>query len=365
MDETLPLIIFAGAGGESEPERWVARACHANTADLVARAAQVPAIGPIIVTAPGAWHGALAGLPAEVELDAPGGAFHFGRRLREVATRHGLARFLYIGGGAGVLLGTAALAELAARALALERGVIANNLYSADFAAVAPAAALDAIALPESDNDLAYRLAAAGLPAAGLPASAATRLDLDTPTDLLVAALHPACGPELRRYVASLPLPAGPAQGIIAELANPRGEVLVYGRVAAAGWAALERLPCQTRLFSEERGMRASGRQARGEVHAWLGSYLQAVGPQAFFQALCRSCTAALLDTRVLFAHLGLCPSAADRFYSDLLMPQRVADPMVRALTEAALAAPVPLMLGGQSLVSGDLLALAEVAHPA
>lgn len=363
--ERLPLIIFAGGGGSSEPERWVSGACRANTLDLIARAAATTALGPIVlVTTRDGWGDSLAGLPVHVVADEPGHPFHFGRRLREVVAHLGFTRFLYMGGGAGPLLSASALDEITRRALAAERGVLANNLYSADFLALAPAAALDAIEPPDADNDLAWRLAAAGLPAEGLPVSAATRLDLDTPNDLLVASLHPACGPTLRRYVEGLPLDRSRADRILTELANPRGEVLVYGRISAATWAVLEALPCQTRIFSEERGMRASGRQARGQVFAWLGSYLQAVGPGEFFRALARSCSAALLDTRVLFAHLGLHPTATDRFYSDLLLPERIADPQVRALTLAALAAPVPLMLGGQGLVSGDLLALAEVAQP-
>ncbi len=365
-DDTLPLIIFVGGSGPSEPERWVAGACRANALDLVARAAAVPAIGPIVlVTAHDDWGDSLAGLPVHLLTDERGQPFHFGRRLREVVAHLRLPRFLYMGGGAGALLTAEAMGEIAQRALAMPRGVLANNLYSADFAAVSPASALDAIELPETDNDLAWRLAAAGLPAEALPASASTRLDLDTPNDLLVAALHPACGPALRHYVNELPVDRERVRRVLAELASPRGQVLAYGRISSATWAALEQLPCQTRIFSEERGMRASGRQARGEVHAWLGSYLQAVGPQAFLGALARSCSAALVDTRVLFAHLGLHPTAADRFYSDLLMPEQVSDPQVRAFTLAALATPVPLMLGGQGLVSGDLLALAEMATPA
>lgn len=364
LEQRLPLVVFTGGGGESEPERWVAEGCYANTLDLLTRAAGVPELGPLVVAAshPGLCR-ALAPLPVEILLDEPGQHFHFGRRLREIVARFGFQRLLYIGGGAGALLSAQDLAALARRALAIECGVLTNNLYSADLAAVAPATALDSIDLPATDNDLAWRLAAAGLPVESLPATAANRLDLDTPNDLLVAALHPACGPALRRYVAGLPLDGERVQRITAELASRQGEALAYGRVSAAAWAALERLPCQTRIFSEERGMRASGREAQGLVHAWLGSYLQAVGPQAFFAALARSCTAALLDTRVLFAHLGLRPSAADRFYSDLLEPERISDPQVRALTAAARAAPVPLMLGGQSLVSGDLLALAEIAQ--
>ena len=360
----MPLIIFAKSDGSSEPELWVTGACRANTLDLIARAASVSALDPIVlVTNSAGWGSSLAGLPVRVMGDEPGRTFHFGQRLREVVAQLGCDRFMYIGGGAGALLSADALEEIAQRALAAQRGVLANNLYSADFAAICPSTALDAIDLPATDNDLAWRLAAAGLPAEALPANAATRLDLDTPNDLLIASLHPACGPALRRYVASLPLDRSRVNRIVAELANPHGEFLAYGRISAATWAALEQLPCQTRIFSEERGMRASGRQTRGEVHAWLGSYLEAVGPAEFFRALARSCTAALIDTRVLFAHLGLHPTAADRFYSDLFMPQQVSDPQVRALTIAALSAPVPVLLGGQSLVSGDLLALADIAR--
>ena len=107
--------------------------------------------------------------------------------------------------------------------------------------------------------------------------------------------------------------------------------------------------------------MRASGRLARGQVRAWLGAFLQHAGPRAFFQSLAGACTAAILDTRVLFAHLGLAPTAQERFHSDLLRPAAIADPMIRALTEEAAATPVPLLLGGQSLVSGGVLALAEI----
>lgn len=362
----LPVIIFTGPQGESDPERWVAGACRANTADLIERATQVPCLRPILLAAPaGAWDESLARFPIELVADPPDGPFHFGRRLKEIVARYRLPRFLYMGGGTGALMDTAELAGLAAQALRLERAVLTNNLFSTDFAAVAPASALDSIEPPDADNDLAWRLHKSGLPVESLPASAATRLDLDTPNDLLVAAQHPSCGPRLRRFVAGLPLDTSRLRRIVAEMRSPRGEVLVYGRVGSAVWARLERLPCQTRVFAEERGMRASGRLARGQVYAWLGAFLEQAGAQPFFASLARSCTAALLDTRPLFAHLRLWPAASDRFFSDLLQPERIADPTIRAFTEAALAASVPIMLGGQALVSGDLLALAEISEEA
>jgi hypothetical protein len=119
---------------------------------------------------------------------------------------------------------------------------------------------------------------------------------------------------------------------------------------------------CSTRVLSEERGMRASGRQARGEVRSLLGYYLDAVGLERFFEALATMGQAIFLDNRVIFAHRGLWPSAADRFYSDLRQPAQIEDAFVQALTEAAMAAPVPVVMGGHSLVSGGMYALIEAA---
>ena len=40
-------------------------------------------------------------------------------------------------------------------------------------------------------------------------------------------------------------------------------------------------------------------------------------------------------------------PAAEDRFASDLLLPERIADPWLRGLTASAAAAPIPILLGG------------------
>jgi hypothetical protein len=97
-------------------------------------------------------------------------------------------------------------------------------------------------------------------------------------------------------------------------------------------------------------------------VRSLLGYYLDAVGLDRFFETLATMAQAVLLDNRVLFAHRGFWPSAADRFNSDLRRPQKVSHPFVRALTEAAMAAPVPVIMGGHSLVAGGLYALVDAA---
>src|SRR3990170_2802369 len=68
----------------------------------------------------------------------------------------------------------------------------------------------------------------------------------------------------------------------------------------------------------------------------------------------------AVLDSRVLLAdRLGAdehrWPAAEDRFASDLLRADGVADPWLRELTASAAAAAVPVLLGGHSLVGPGL----------
>ena len=71
---------------------------------------------------------------------------------------------------------------------------------------------------------------------------------------------------------------------------------------------------------------------------------------------------AAFLDTRVIFNHAGKNPSAPDRFYSDMLEAESVADPWLWEFTLGAREAAIPVVLGGHSLVSGGMLALIDAA---
>ena len=71
---------------------------------------------------------------------------------------------------------------------------------------------------------------------------------------------------------------------------------------------------------------------------------------------------AAFLDDRVLWAHLKSWPDASDRFNSDLLLADLIVDPFIRQFTEAAISCPIPVILGGHSLVSGGLYVLVEAA---
>ena len=109
--------------------------------------------------------------------------------------------------------------------------------------------------------------------------------------------------------------------------------------------------------------MRADGRLSSGQVRSLMGMHMKCVGPERFFRDVVPQLgQAAFLDDRVMWAHLRLWPSASDRFSSDLFQPEHITDPFVRRFTEAAASCPVPVLLGGHSLVTGGLYALVEAA---
>jgi hypothetical protein len=363
--DTLPLLIMTGISEGSEPERIVSLARQATTLDLIERALTVPSLGPVVVATNSLDLGRqLSALPVHVELDAPGKPFHFGRRLVELIARYRMERCFYIGGGAGPLLPAADLASIAETMLASERLLITNNFYSSDLVAFGPTSVLRDYPPPDSDNELAWLLGEdAGLPIRELPRTGATQFDVDTPTDLLTLAAHPGTGSHSRTYLDGLALDSSALDAALPLMLDRDATILVAGRVSSATWSYLEReTACSTRVLSEERGMRASGRQAQGKVRSLLGFLLDAVGFERFFEILAEMAQAVFLDNRVIFAHQGPWPSAVDRFYSDLRQPAKVTDRFVRALTEAAMAAPVPVIMGGHSLVSGGMYALIEAA---
>jgi len=365
MGTGLTAVIMSGGGGHTPVERWVACAREAITRDTVDKLLQVEPVEHIIVaTDSPTLASTLIHKSVIVDMDPPGEPFHFGHRLSQILADHDIERCLYIGGGSGPLLTTEGWGEIAAALAEAEETVIANNFYSTDFAAWTPARALKYTSLPDTDNELAWVLHFdAGLSVQTLPRSAATQLDVDTPTDLMTLSLHPNCGSHTRQYLVGLNLDTRSLEGVLKVLMDREAEIFVAGRVSAAAAAYLQtEALCRKRILTEERGMRASGRQARGEVRSLLGVLLEDRDVQGFFEVLSQMGNALILDSRVILAHRRSWPSAADRFHSDLGQPEQIEDPFLREFTTAALKAPIPVLLGGHSLVSGGLWALVDAA---
>jgi hypothetical protein len=351
--------------GGSPAEEMLAEALRAAALDSLEEALATGAFADAFLATDGPDR--LSRLPAGVTVDPDRGTFHFGRRLAGLIEQHHIESIVYFGAGSVPLLRGSDFAAIASGLAAATGVVISNNFYSGDLIAFRPASTLLGVEPPASDNALPRLLRdQAGLESQPLPRSTATQFNIDSPADLAALALHDGGGPRLSCLLGSLELEMPAYRRCLSLLTDPAAEVLVAGRVGSQVWQYLEReTACRVRVFSEERGMMA-GQRALGGVgrgaRSLLAYHLLAVGLPRFFEELATLSDAAFIDTRVLLAHLGLHPSRADRFLSDLGRDGEIEDAFLREFTQAAAEATIPVVLGGHSLVAGSLMALIEVA---
>jgi hypothetical protein len=290
----------------------------------------------------------------------------FGARLGDLIVDAGSGGLVVAGSGSLAVARPADLRPLL-RVASLDRpAVLANNRYSADVIAVSRAGYVlrDVPADLRSDNSLPGWIGEhVGITVDDLAGRWRLSMDVDTPLDAVL--------------VGAMALPESPVGQRLAAIGgvmrDPDAELLVAGRTSSRTMRWLERrTACQVRLVAEERGLRASvgppratddrpERDARPDRGARppssvLGALFEAIGAAALGSTVARLADGALIDTRVLLAHrLGVdedaWPDPEERFASDLLLVDRLSDPWLTILTQAALGAPVPIVLGSHSLV--------------
>jgi hypothetical protein len=314
----------------------------------------------------------------------------FGARLRRLAAAAGTPGLVVLGSGAMALARPVDYRAFVTAAASELPGALANNRYSADAVAVAGAAVLRDLPDLPADNALPRWLAeVAGYRVDDLRRRPRLGFDLDSPADIVLA------GGSLPAVAAGSPFVArlGAVRSV---LADRRAELTVAGRMSSGTLTALEhRAACRVRALIEERGLRAASRLAQGELGSStvvapgsaasasataasataasagrppasaLGLLLDRDGPEGLGRLLARLGDAAVIDTRVLLAHrLGAAESAwpppEDRFASDLLLPDRIGNAWLRALTASAADAPIPVLLGGHTLVGPGLRLMAD-----
>jgi hypothetical protein len=365
MPDSVPLILMLGGDRGSQPlleaMRRVRQAC---ARDLLLRAHESGAFDPIIVASDDPdWIATLDDLNVTIDLDQTHESFQFGRRLADLIERNHFDKVLYLGAASAPLMTADQLTEIAEAIRAQDRVVISNNIFSSDWAAISPAAIVGQwIDRLEADNSLGWVLSQdAGLKPIAWPASPATRLDIDVPIDAQIAALHSDCGSNLREVVSAMHWNGDRLRAAREVMRVPATRVILAGRVPSWSWAQMEKATqCWVRVYSEERGMRAAGRQKAGQVRSILNDHLNSVGLKNFFAELCSMADAIVWDTRVLWAARGIWPSEIDRYASDLELVDQITDPFIREFTQAISAAPIPIVTGGHALVSGGLWTILE-----
>ena len=306
----------------------------------------------------------------------------FGARLRALVRAECPAGLVILGSGAMPMATARDYRDLVATAGDERQVALANNRYSADVVAIASAEGLAEVPDLPGDNALPrWLVEVAGYDVADLRRRWRLAFDIDGPLDLVLLGDSPASRPERVEPADSRPAKIAQAtvRARIAAVrtvgADRRAELIVTGRVSAVSLAWLERtVPARIRAIVEERGLRAASRLAHAAgprpgsgagsgaapgprpPGSILGALLERDGPAALGHELARLGDAAIVDSRVLLAHrLGAdeatWPPPEDRFASDLLLPGQIGDPWLRVLTQAALDAPIPILLGGHSLV--------------
>ena len=332
--------------------------------------------------------GALGAAVAPLEPIEPphGEAFHWGRwfataarrQLDEARGRGAQVDALgYAGAGSLALADDSLLDDL----LSPLRGeVVANNRFSTDAFVVAGdlGAAVEALAGCGSDNAAARALEMAGFTVRDLAARAWSRFDVDTTLDLALLRLASRIpggrdlGAGVAGFLAMAQLPGGrgldvPSVASVGEVVRDRSaELVIAGRVPAAMLAHLEsETACRVRAFVEERGMRSA---VDATPRSLLARIMEREGPAALIAHLASLGDAVVLDTRVLMAARAgsvdstRWPAAEERFASDFGDAANVRTSWLAELTAAAVAADVPVMLGGHGLLSDGLRILTDSA---
>lgn len=363
MAQSVSLVVFEGGLVRSALEEQMQMVREGMVLDLVERARQGGLKHIVVVTSYQDLAETLQSTGVEVVVDEElGEPFHFGQRLQDVVQSYRLEKVLYMGGASAPLISSSEFKYLRELLEQNEGILIANNYYSADIVGFTPGQALSSISLPPIDNTLALALSnEAGLRWIPVQRTLGLNFDVDTPTDIMILSVHPDMGVHTREAVQDLQWDFQRYNAIKELLGNPNGEMVIYGRVGSNLFQYLDaNTRCRLRLYSEERGMKALGRDARGEVTALMGRLIDELGFVNFFDFLADIALGAVLDTRVLFEHFKWQLTSADRFASDLGAVDLISHPLLKEFTCAAMEARIPVLLGGHSLVTGGLWALID-----
>lgn len=362
---TFPVIIMLSQVGSSPAEGWVAQGRRAAACDLVQRLGHVRNVGEIFVLAADSMDREALVQQGAVPLASSAGSFHFGRVLTNIILENHFRRTAYFGGGSAPLMTADLLQEVFDRVDRVEQPfALVNNYHSTDWLVTNQGDVFPRIQdRLERDNSLGWVLDhEADCEVQVADFGAASRVDIDTPSDLLLLHRHPALGDALLRFIEGAPPEClDVVDDLLAVMSTPASTVTLIGRTSPQVWKTLnDETQIWIRAFAEERGMIASRRFERREVRSLVGETLEDWGAQRFVEFITNTSDGVLWDTRVWMAHRGRWPSTADRFASDLGWAEAIQDETLKRLTHIVGQSAIPILLGGHGVVAGGIYALLE-----
>ncbi len=362
---TFPVIIMLSQVGSSPAEGWVAQGRRAAACDLVQRLGHVRNVGEIFVLAADSMDREALVQQGAVPLASSAGSFHFGRVLTNIILENHFRRTAYFGGGSAPLMTADLLQEVFDRVDRMEQPfALVNNYHSTDWLVTNQGDVFPRIQdRLERDNSLGWVLDhEVDCEVQVADFGAASRVDIDTPSDLLLLHRHPALGDALLRFIEGAPPEClDVVDDLLAVMSTPASTLTLIGRTSPQVWKTLnDETQIWIRAFAEERGMIASRRFERREVRSLVGETLEDWGAQRFVEFITNTSDGVLWDTRVWMAHRGRWPSTADRFASDLGWAEAIQDETLKRLTHIVGQSAIPIILGGHGVVAGGIYALLE-----
>lgn len=345
-------VILVPRFGHSAAEQLMQRAHQAAALDLI-HTLQEAGVDQIVVGTPSSEWIPLS-LSVICDEDPPGIPFHFGTRLSELTEKYPARALIYMGGGSAPLLDPTTagmLTGLIERALDQSGTVpthiaLTNNQRWSDWVGISRVEdALHILRAADSDNGLAAALKASGdyevrVIAGVRPASS---MDMDSPADLAFLSYHLDTQPHLRDLInQSAELNAIPVNPLLETLQSPDKTLLLAGRVSPLAWGALEKAArCRIQVITDPAGLtRLSNGSLTGVIEMLAGL-----------------ADAVILDNRILLKGASL----AALFQAELRQVGDDLDQHSAALLRAVSQATIPILMGGNSLVTGGLYALAEI----
>jgi hypothetical protein len=369
MGEGVSVVIFEGTAAASPVEDMINSVRQALLHDNLEKLSRISMVEKVfLITNNPALAGMARATGAEMILNRQHpDSFHFGRELKKLVLERQLKRVFYLSGAGCPLITVAELEQICGKLAGRPSFLYANNIQSADMVAFTVPEGFAAAPLPAMDNSLAMTLRdQCGLELELMPQTLGLLFDLDTPADILVLGAGPFAGPRARAVLDELVLDYSRLERAKEVLMDSYRDVALIGRVGAP---IIERLNAllklRLRVFSEERGMKALGRQQSGAVVSLIGFLMEHSGVAQFFSYLAQVASCAFIDSRVLFAHHNYDFTDRERFLSDLGLWEQIEHPWLKEFTRAAVQCSIPVLLGGHSLVSGSLWALTCELDPA
>lgn len=293
----------------------------------------------------------------DIEIENTADIKDFGQRFAPVIERFRGYKIFYSGSGSSIFLRAPSIRRC--MDIIKVNQVIANNLYSADYFFLRTDKKRLKLEGCRTDNSFPRLLVEKyGFYGIEIDRNEYTLFDIDAPLDLLVLKLKRLGGANLKNFLNTLELSHINIKRALDLFISRDKEVLFWGRISEFLIKFLRyRTACRTKFLVEGRGLVAQGQR---RFYSLFFDTLLKSRKDFLIENLARYCDGLFIDSRILFAHLGLNVNREDRFALDMLDYKRIRDRHLRELCRMALESKIPIIFCNHSFLNSGIPLLVD-----